>query len=329
MSPSLKAIFRPILSFMQKLSIDYLCLLVLSLLSFFSCENDVVSSECDALEHSVMIDSSKLNNKVIIIGIDGFRSDALTQETTPFLYALSQRNAYVNLSHLTEEDTYSGPNWSSILTGVHYDKHNVTDNSFDGRGFHVFPTLFNYIERYADSLNTSSIVNWLPINQYALSQDVDFSINSQLNDSQVLQEASNVLLNNDPLSADVLFLHFDQLDAAGHSFGFSSNISEYRASLSILDSYVDGLVGIIDSKRLAGENWLCIVVSDHGGDGDGHGDYNNIHIRETIFIAEHPSLPFKLNLESNMADIAPTVLDFLGITSTEFDCKTDGQSVLE
>ena len=47
--------------------------------------------------------------------------------------------------------------------------------------------LFNYIERYADSLNTSSIVNWLPINQYALSQDVDF-LNSQLNDSLVLQK---------------------------------------------------------------------------------------------------------------------------------------------
>ena len=54
-------------------------------------------------------------------------------------------------------------------------------------------------------------------------------------------------------------------------------------------------------------------MSDHGGDGDGHGDYNNIHIRETIFIAEHPSLPFKLNHESNMADIAPFVLIFLGL----------------
>ena len=69
----------------------------------------------------------------------------LTQETTLLLYAISQRNAYVNLSHLTEEDTYSGPNWSSILTGVHYDKHNVTDNSFDGRGFHVFPGQYSTI----------------------------------------------------------------------------------------------------------------------------------------------------------------------------------------
>ena len=106
---------------------------------------------------------------------------------------VSQRNAYFNLSHLTEEDTYSGPNWSSILTGVHYDKHNVTDNSFDGRGFHVFSDCVQYIERHADSLNTSSIVNWLPINQYALSQDVDFSINSQLNDSLVLQEAQRTI----------------------------------------------------------------------------------------------------------------------------------------
>ena len=146
---------------------------------------------------------------------------------------------------------------------MHYDKHNVTDNSFDGRGFHVFPTVFNYIERHADSLNTISIVNWLPINHYALSQDVDFSINSQLNDSLVLKEASNVLLNGDPLSADVLFLHFDQLDAAGHSFGFSSNVSEYREALSILDLYVDSLVGIIDAKDhlvKIGYVSLCLIM---------------------------------------------------------------------
>ena len=89
----------------------------------------------------------------------------MTQEITPFIYNFSQRNVYKNLSHLTEEDTYSGPNWSSILTGVHYNKHNVTDNSFEGRLFNLFPTFINYIENNVNSLNTTSIVNWFPINQ--------------------------------------------------------------------------------------------------------------------------------------------------------------------
>ena len=265
----------------------------------------------------------------MIIGIDGFRSDAMTQEITPSIYEFSQRNVYKNLSHLTEEDTYSGPNWSSILTGVHYNKHNVTDNSFGGGLFNIFPTFFNYIENNVNSINTSSIVNWLPINQKILSKDVDYYSKSQISDSIVFIEALNLLLNNNPVEPDILFLHFDELDAAGHNFGFSPNITEYRETLKNIDLYVDSLVGIIDNKRLLDENWMCIIVSDHGGDGYSHGDYNNIKIRETIFIVEHPSQNFKLQHKSNMTDIAPTVLDFIGISSTNFDSVRDGQSILE
>ena len=294
-----------------------------------SCEKDIPINVCELKEDSVIIDSLKINNKVIIIGIDGFRSDAMTQEITPNIYSLCQRNVYRNFSHLTEEDTYSGPNWSSILTGVHYNKHNVTDNSFDGSLFNLFPTFLNYIENNVNSINTSSIVNWFPINQKILSRDVDYFSNSQITDSLVFVEALNLLLEGDPIKPDILFLHFDELDAAGHNFGFSNNISEYKETLNKIDFYVDSLVSIIDNKRSFGENWMCILVSDHGGDGYSHDDYNNIKIRETVFIVEHPTQNFKLQHKSNMTDIAPTVLDFLGVSSTKFDCQKDGCSILE
>ncbi len=312
---------------MYKKNTIYLFFISISFVFFSSCEKDI---SINLYEYdSVKVDSLKINNKVLIIGIDGFRSDAMTQEITPSIYEFSQRNVYKNLSHLTEEDTYSGPNWSSILTGVHYNKHNVTDNSFGGGLFNIFPTFFNYIENNVNSINTSSIVNWLPINQKILSKDVDYYSKSQISDSIVFIEALNLLLNNKPVEPDILFLHFDELDAAGHNFGFSPNITEYRETLKNIDLYVDSLVGIIDNKRLFDENWMCIIVSDHGGDGYSHGDYNNIKIRETVFIVEHPSQNFKLQHKSNMTDIAPTVLDFIGISSTNFDSVRDGQSILE
>lgn len=301
----------------------------MSFVFFNSCEKDIPVNVCEIQDDSVKIDSLKVNNKILIIGIDGFISDAMTQEMTPYIYEFSQRNAYRNLSHLTEKDTYSGPNWSSILTGVHYKKHNVTDNSFDRSLFDMFPTFLNYIENNVNSINTASIVNWLPINQKILSNDVDYFSKSQISDSLVFIEALNLLLNNDPIKPDILFLHFDELDAAGHNFGFSSNITEYRETLQNIDLYVDSLVSIIDNKRLFDENWMCILVSDHGGDGYSHGDYNNIKIRETVFIVEHPSQNFKSQHKSNMTDVAPTVLDFIGISSANFDCSRDGQSILE
>ena len=314
---------------MYKKNIIYLFFISISFVFFNSCEKDISINVYELQVDSVKVDSLKINNKVLIIGIDGFRSDALTQEITPSIYEFSKRNAYKNLSHLTEEDTYSGPNWSSILTGVHYNKHNVTDNSFEGSLFNVFPTFLNYIENNVNSINTSSIVNWLPINQKILSKDVDYYSKSQISDSIVFIEALNLLLNNNPIEPDILFLHFDELDAAGHNFGFSPNIKEYRETLKNIDLYVDSLVRIIDNKRLFDENWMCILVSDHGGDGYSHGDYNNIKIRETVFIVEHPSQNFKLQHKSNMTDIAPTVLDFIGISSANFDCVRDGQSILE
>ena len=313
---------------MYKKNIIYFALVIIFVL-FNSCDRDIPINFCEFQDDSVKVDSLKISNKVIIIGIDGLRSDAMTQEITPSIFDFSQRNAYKNLSHLTEKDTYSGPNWSSILTGVHYNKHNVTDNSFDGSLFDMFPTFLNYIENNVSSINTSSIVNWLPINQKILSRDVDYYTNNQISDSLVFIEALNLLLNNDPIRPDILFLHFDELDAAGHNFGFSPNIIEYTETLKNIDLYVDSLVSIIDNKRLSGENWMCILVSDHGGDGYSHGDYNNIKIRETVLIVEHPSQNFKLLHKSNMTDIAPTVLDFLGISSAKFDCSSDGQSILE
>jgi len=313
---------------MYKKNIIYFALMIIFVL-FNSCDRDIPINFCEFQDDSVKVDSLKISNKVIIIGIDGFRSDAMTQEITPSIFDFSQRNVYKNLSHLTEEDTYSGPNWSSILTGVHYNKHNVTDNSFDGSLFDMFPTFLNYIENNVSSINTSSIVNWLPINQKILSRDVDYYTNNQISDSLVFIEALNLLLNNDPIRPDILFLHFDELDAAGHNFGFSPNIIEYTETLKNIDLYVDSLVRVIDNKRLSGENWMCILVSDHGGDGYSHGDYNNIKIRETVLIVEHPSQNFKLLHKSNMTDIAPTVLDFLGISSAKFDCSSDGQSILE
>ena len=314
---------------MYKKHTIYLFFISISFVFFSSCEKDISINLYEFQVDSVKVDSLKINNKILIIGIDGFRSDAMTQEITPSIYEFSQRNVYKNLSHLTEEDTYSGPNWSSILTGVHYNKHNVTDNSFGGGLFNIFPTFFNYIENNVNSINTSSIVNWLPINQKILSKDVDYYSKSQISDSIVFIEALNLLLNNNPVEPDILFLHFDELDAAGHNFGFSPNIIEYRETLKNIDLYVDSLVGIIDNKRLFDENWMCIIVSDHGGDGYSHGDYNNIKIRETVFIVEHPSQNFKLQHKSNMTDIAPTVLDFIGISSTNFDSVRDGQSILD
>ena len=70
----------------------------------------------------------------------------------------------------------------------------------------------------------------------------------------------NLLINDSPFNADVIFVHFDELDAAGHAFGFSSDVLEYSSTLNTLDTYVENLFSTIN-KNVFLEDWLIMVVS--------------------------------------------------------------------
>ena len=305
----------------------YLLIVVFFLFLNYGCKKD---PEPPCITCQTTIDSSKINRKVLLIGIDGFRSDALLSTSTPFIYDMiidSSINKYHNLSHVVEEYTLSGPNWSSILTGVHYNKHNVIDNSFDNPNYIVYPSFFKYIENVLSYINTSSVVNWDPINDYILSSTVDYC-SSVDNDSMVFKTAYELLINSNPIRSDIIFLHFDEPDAMGHSYGFSPIVNEYVDKLTEIDFYVKTLFDIINNKRSnEQEDWLILVVSDHGGDGTGHYDSSNPFINQTVFIADHPSLSFKRNYISSQVDLAPTILSFLGIYDDEFFYKTDGNLI--
>ena len=97
------------------------------------------------------------------------------------------------------------------------------------------------------------------------------------------------------------------------------------------DRSKEALFNIIENKRKAGEDWLFFIISDHGGEGFSHGDAEDPNVKQTVFFAEHPDLVFQADCcyFSSQVDLAPTILDFIGISSTYFEATTDGVSVLE
>tara|TARA_B100000530_G_scaffold332816_1_gene279777 strand:- start:389 stop:1333 length:945 start_codon:yes stop_codon:yes gene_type:complete len=300
-----------------------------------------VFSSCDPDENAnpnpnegpdtITVDSLKINRKVLIVGIDGFRSDVMQESMTPFMFNLQDRNNYHNLTHQTEEITYSGPNWSSMLTGVHQNKHNVLDNSFQNDNYSNYPPFFHYLHEANVGIQTASLVNWSPINIHILAGHADYAPESSMNDATVFENAKQILLEQNPLEADVLFLQFDELDGAGHEYGFSPTAEEYVNTATILDTYASDLFDIIENKRANGEDWMFIIISDHGGEGTSHSDGEHSNVNTTIFFAEHPDMLFKANCcyFSNQTDLGPTVLDFLGISSLHFENNTDGNSIIE
>lgn len=111
--------------------------------------------------------------RVLIIGSDGTRPDALAQAKTPNLDKLIREGAFTDKGDIlgeryTKNNTISGPSWSSILTGVWADKHGVHDNTFKGRNFELFPHFFKRIKAVYPDAQTVSLVSWGPIHEFIL-----------------------------------------------------------------------------------------------------------------------------------------------------------------
>lgn len=205
--------------------------------------------------------------KVLIIGIDGCRADALEIANTPNLDLL-MANGTFSYDALNDDVTYSGPGWSAMLTGVWSDKHGVTNNTFLGSDYDNYPHFFEYVEAHNPNLNTASISHWNPINDQIVGNSADYKLNVGT-DSEVATEAAAYLQNND---SDVLFLHFDDCDGTGHSTGFSPNNPAYINTIETTDAFV-GIVlnSLYNRPNYANENWLILCSTDHGGNGTSHG----------------------------------------------------------
>jgi len=93
--------------------------------------------------------------KVLVIGIDGCRSDALLMASTPAIDGLIS-NGIFSPDGLNTDVTYSGPGWSAILTGVWSDKHLVTNNSFSVDDYATYPSFLKRIEDFDENLYTAS-----------------------------------------------------------------------------------------------------------------------------------------------------------------------------
>lgn len=205
--------------------------------------------------------------KVLIIGIDGTRADALMAANTPNIDALVRHSAYSYAAE-TQYPTYSGPGWTSMITGVWSNKHKVTNNSFTSTNFGQYPTFIKRLEDSNPNLHTVSMAHWNPINDNIVRSDADYS-QKYSSDADVTNAVVSYLSGQNP---DAMFVHLDEVDGAGHSTGFSPTNQTYLNKIEQEDSYVGQMVNAIKARpTYASEDWMIILSTDHGGRGTGHG----------------------------------------------------------
>jgi predicted AlkP superfamily pyrophosphatase or phosphodiesterase len=231
--------------------------------------------------------TSSKPKKVLFLGYDGVRADAMNKAPTPAIEAITTDGglylAYTGGVKNTDEEqmTYSGPGWATLLTGVWADKHEFVSNGTSAKSTQT-PSFL----KQAKALNykTASFVNWGVINNNILKDEIDTVIDTHkegITDAEVKDETLKAISTGD---SDVIFVAFDDPDHAGHGDGFSPLVQEYLDQITLTDSYAKLAIEAVKARTsYAEEDWLIIITTDHGGIGKSHGGQSSAE--RTIWFA--------------------------------------------
>ncbi len=257
--------------------------------------------------------------KVLFIGIDGLRTDALQTANTPGMDSLVQ-HAYVCWNTDRGPYTVSVPGWSSILHGVWPAKHGLTENSFRKSKYKDFPDLFTLAKQFKPTLSVATLSHRDDFLKITSNEDFAQRYTS---DKALYYAAIDKLTGCCP---DMMTLHFDDTDHSGHSYGFSPSVPEYITAIEQTDIYVQGLMDAIHYKEITyGEEWMVVLTTDHGGEGTGHGGQDELQqTRKVWSIVRIPTLNSPVQQpQANSVDLLPTMLSWMGI-ATENIAGLDG-----
>ncbi|MFI6248297.1 alkaline phosphatase family protein [Streptomyces sp. NPDC051016] len=252
--------------------------------------------------------------KVLVIGLDGCLLSRVEDADAPHLDALAAAGLTAPSSIYANPlaPTLSGPGWSTIITGVWPDKHNVKDNTFSGNRFTQYPDFLTRVETAKPGLSTYAVSSWAPITDTVFSAKVDTRVStpSAEYDTGTTARAVAVLRDGDP---DAVFVQLDNIDHAGHSYGAASQ--QYLDAIHGADAQVGQLVAAVQARATyPGEDWLVMVTADHGHtDAGGHGG-STLQERQTFLIATGPTLAAgSVRHDVKMPDVAASALAHLGV----------------
>jgi hypothetical protein len=194
--------------------------------------------------------------RVAILSVDGLRPDAIAKAETPNLRGLITRGSHT-LEARTIDLSNTLPSHISMLTGYPLSIHRVSWDDYQPSRPISVPTLFT--ATHAQALRSVMVVGKYKFQHFRDTGHVDTFAVMALGDDDVANQA--IVQTSAPF--DLMFVHFPDVDLAGHSKGWMS--TTYLEKVAV----VDRAIGRVLAALPAGAT--VIVTADHGGHGLGHG----------------------------------------------------------
>lgn len=267
---------------------------------------------------------------VIVIGLDGTSPSGIRAAQTPVLDSLLKRSAYT-MEGQAVLPTSSSPNWASMIMGAPPEKHGVTSNAWqpgkdtlelecegvDGKGqaSGTWPTIFGELRRQRPGAVIACYNDWIAFDRLIEKGVLDrhgeanlIALAAQRSYRGIVRRASRYFKKKHP---DLLFVHLDHIDHAGHLHGHGSD--KYHKAVEDVDHMIGKLLKTVERSGRA-DRTAILITADHGGIGHGHGG-DTPEERTIPWMLVGPGIPAKeLPNGMNTYDTAPTIAALLGLS---------------
>ena len=281
---------------------------------------------------------SQLKPKALVVMLDGWRADTVSNGLTPNIKALADgkwqpgyKAAWsLSASTLRDGTTESAPNHVAIATGMTAKKTKINWNpDLISRGTNAkyLPTWLVRLTKARKDLKALHIFRWY--GDLRLSPDYGVQFIFDRDDVNAKTLARMLSFSDAP---DAIMWYIDHPDHPGHNHGFYPYSPEYKEAVRESDGYVGEVLAAIAARpTFAEEDWLVIVTADHGGWGHDHGQSSTQCYTIPLIIAGRHVAQGRIPGVPHNYDAAPTALAHFGVdvSKIDFDGKVRGGEVAQ
>ena len=201
--------------------------------------------------------------KMLVIVVDGAVGLEVQKIQPPYISVLTDNSIYSwnGLTDTRKTPVTNALGWTSLLTGVNQDKHNVTGEDFTGNQLQQYPSVFSRLKQLRPEWRTAAygasqafITN--------LASDATEKTTFSGNDEAVADATLNDIATKD---SRLIVAQFHDVDLAGQAGAYSEADAGYKAAVLKTDTYIRELVEALGRRSTYNlENWMIIVTSNKG-----------------------------------------------------------------
>ncbi len=248
-----------------------------------------------------------MQNKVIMILVDGMRPDAVLACGHAFVDELMQNSTYT-MQGTTVMPSVTLPVHMSLFHSVVPERHGVTTNLFTPQVRPV-PGLCEQLSLAAKK--AAMFYTWDELRDITRPNSLTYSllINGHKNrdtDHQVTEAASLYILAEQP---DFVYLYLGETDDIGHRYGWMSEM--YLQTIQKAFNCIERIY------RQWSEEYTIIVLADHGGHDRGHGTSMAEDMTVPLFFCGKAFEKNRQITSASVLDIAPTIAKLLEVPPAE------------